>query len=150
MIVRSRSFAVWLLLLSIVPGTTTVNAQEAPFVSIPKFSSNSEDFRTNVCARQQAVINGTVLLKDALRGLDLTVAITDYTSTGSESLFGLSELGTIRPDDPGLFVVLLDEVANRYALGRSESVVFSPCVSSRLVPTGQDLVGETPTLLSSP
>lgn len=90
-------------------------AQQPPAFNIPKFSeAPNQDFRTNVCARQEAVINGEMELKDALRGLNLTVAITDYSDSNFDTLFGFSDTGTIKTEDPGLFVVLLDEIAMRY------------------------------------
>lgn len=102
--------------------------QEGPAYSIPKFSEdNSLDFRTNVCDRQQAVVNGTLQLKDALTGLNISVAITDYSASDLSTLFGFSKSGTIKTDDPGLFVVLLDEIARRCVLIIVLSVVQKVC-----------------------
>ena len=60
-------------------------------------------------SHQELLNNETVLLRDSLRGLELSVAITNY----GNSLFALNEDGEINEEDPGLFVVILDEVARR-------------------------------------
>ena len=96
-----------------------VHGQESPFVTIPRFqnsvstSSSSSVFRTNVCARQSDIDNGYAVLRSALRGLNLTVAIANYQVPTEDQLFSLSPEGTIKQNDPGLFVVLLDELARR-------------------------------------
>jgi hypothetical protein len=102
-----------------LPVQLVVGAQELPFVSVPKFetfdSSQPRGYRTDVCDRQYQLIVGNVTLKKALEGLDLTVAITNYPSPTENELFSLDPVtgGIKEGDDPGLFVVLLDEVARR-------------------------------------
>ena len=101
-----------------------VQAQERPFVTIPRFqyqnenhwtaSSSSSIFRTNVCSRQSDIDHGIVNIRSALRGLNLTVAIANYPLPPEDQFFSLSsETGGIKEQDPGLFVVLLDELAHR-------------------------------------
>lgn len=86
-------------------------AQERPFVSVQKFTE-TDSYRTNVCLRQRLVYDTELELEDALRGLNLTVAITNYKEPNEASLFTLKN-GKIKEEDPGLFVVLLDELAAR-------------------------------------
>lgn len=100
----------WSLLL-LIPAAS---AQEAPFVKVAKFSKNTTTQRTDVCARQRQLYRGDVLLKDALQGLELTVAITNYEGVPNEKFFfELGGDGKIKAKDPGLFVIILDEVARR-------------------------------------
>jgi hypothetical protein len=95
-------------------------AQEKPFVTIPRFQKNyippnynTSIFRTNVCDRQLLLYEGKVTLRTALQGLNLSVAITNYQVPNENYFFTLSETGGIKEDDPGLFVVILDEIAKR-------------------------------------
>jgi Ligand-gated ion channel len=69
--------------------------------------------RTNVCDRQRLLSSGAIPLRDALAGLDASVAITNYRTPNENRFFTLSGEGTIKAVDPGLFVVVLDEVARR-------------------------------------
>jgi len=83
-------------------------------MEVPKFSNNITTQRTDVCARQRQLYEGEVLLEDALQGLELTVAITNYKDVPNEKyFFELGDDGKIKPKDPGLFVVILDEIARR-------------------------------------
>jgi Ligand-gated ion channel len=105
---------VWILLLVLVHG------QEKPFVTIPKFAYDyypenftTSTFLTNVCDRQRMLYSGEIELRDALQGLDISVAITNYKVPNEDSYFTLSADGGIKENDPGLFVVILDEIARR-------------------------------------
>lgn len=98
-----------LLLLLLV--SLTIHGQESPFVSVEKFDPNVPSFRTDVCERQQRVIKGSLNLTDALQGLELSVAITNYPFANENKFFTL-ENNEI-PEPAGLFAVLLDEVARR-------------------------------------
>jgi hypothetical protein len=95
-----------LLLLSLV------QAQQSPSLFVDKFNT-SVSYRTNVCDRQRLLWNGTVQFPDALKGLALTVVITNYSSADEESKFFTLEDNKIKVEDPGLFAVVLDEVARR-------------------------------------
>jgi Ligand-gated ion channel len=87
-------------------------AQQRPFVDIDLFEERNKTFRTNVCERQRLLYEEELLLQDALRGLDLTVAITNYQIPNENAFFTLVN-GKIREEDPGLFAVMLDELARR-------------------------------------
>ena len=95
----------------------SIAAQEAPTLNLMDvFDYNSSyNFRTNVCSRQALLSDGQIELRHALQGLNLSVALDDYAHTGwnEENFFALSPDGTIDADDPGLFVVILDEIARR-------------------------------------
>jgi Ligand-gated ion channel len=87
-------------------------AQESPSIFVNKFDY-TRTFRTNVCKRQREIWNGQRTLPDALSGLNLTVAFTDDASSDKRfTLFGLLD-GRIDELDPGLLVVILDEIARR-------------------------------------
>ena len=123
-------FCLWLLTISetihhtnhkssfvVIP---VVLAQQKPFVSIPRFqydyippNFNTSIFRTDVCERQQLLYEGKVDLRTALNGLNLSVAITNYPQPNENYFFTLSDTGGIKEQDPGLFVVILDEIARR-------------------------------------
>lgn len=104
-----------LLLQCFVVLLGTVGAQEFPFAQLAKFEDAAFRFRTNVCDRQKALLEGSLDLRHALQGLNLTVAITNYVGVPNEEyLFALEPpLNQIPVKDPGLFAVLLDELAVR-------------------------------------
>lgn len=88
------------------------NAQEAPFYNVAKFNS-SANLRTNVCDRQQLLFNGNISLADALEGLELSVVLTNYQLPGNTPFFTLNEDGVIDSQNPGLFAIVMDELARR-------------------------------------
>lgn len=87
-----------------------IEAQERPFVQAPKFVPVNK--RTNVCDRQKQLYDNTIELRDALRGLNLTVAMTNYKVPNEDKFFTLVD-GKIKEKDPGLFAVIMDELAER-------------------------------------
>lgn len=99
-------------------------AQESPSLLVDKFD-RSVSYRTNVCERQLSVWNNTLALPDALRGLNLTVVITNYQKPDEVQFFTLSD-GKIKADDPGLFAVILDEVAHRAGFAWRHSFAAVP------------------------
>jgi Ligand-gated ion channel len=126
----TQSFMFWiggvLLLLTIFETTRTTKsswvalAQQKPFVTIPRFQKdyippnfNTSIFRTNVCQRQELLYEGKTELGEALEGLNISVAITNYPQPNENYFFTLSSTGGIKEEDPGLFVVILDEIARR-------------------------------------
>ncbi|CAB9521570.1 receptor subunit 1 [Seminavis robusta] len=126
-----------LLLLLVLLLSSTAQAQESPSFKVAKFDS-SESHRTNVCERQRAVWEGEISLPNALRGLDLTTVITNYRVADEDKYFTLVQTDEngkhnesiaphIRRDDPGLFAVILDEVAHRAGFSwRNSFAVTSP------------------------
>jgi Ligand-gated ion channel len=101
----------FLFLYIVLSSVRYIRAQERPFVSVEEFSP-IPSYRTNVCDRQIQLYEEEIELKDALRGLELSVAITNYKSHYENSFFTLVN-GKIKENDPGLYVVLLDELARR-------------------------------------
>jgi len=92
----------------------TIRAQERPFAEVDKFDINTPNYRSSLCGRQYQLAQGEVALEDALQGVELSVAITNYYGVPNEDkFFALSEDGRIKERDPGLFVVILDEIAQR-------------------------------------
>jgi Ligand-gated ion channel len=87
-------------------------AQQKPAIFVPKFDT-TKSYRTNVCERQRLIWNGSVAFPDALRGLNLTVVLTDYQYGNAEDEFFSLLDGKIRNPYPGLFGVMIDEVAAR-------------------------------------
>ena len=113
-------FGLALLIVAETKHSFVVLAQQKPFVTIPKFqygyippNFNTSTFRTNVCLRQQLLYEGKVDLRTALNGLDISVAITNYQIPNENYFFTLSDTGGIKESEPGLFVVILDEIAKR-------------------------------------
>jgi hypothetical protein len=76
------------------------------------FAPSNVTYRTNVCDRQRQLFEETILLRHALQGLDLTVAMTNYKVPNEDAFFTLVD-GKIKEEDPGLFVVIMDEIARR-------------------------------------
>jgi len=99
-------------LLHVILFCGVILAQEMPFFTVQKFD-RSYMHRQNLCERQRLLFEGNVSLENALGGLDLNVVMTDYTGTEDDFFFSLNERGEIRAEDPGIFVVLLDEIARR-------------------------------------
>jgi hypothetical protein len=87
-------------------------AQQSPSIFVEKFNT-AKSYRTDVCDRQRLLWNNSIQLPDALRGLDLTVVITNYQNGNSEDEFFSLKDGKIKETDPGLFAVIIDEVARR-------------------------------------
>ena len=69
-------------------------------------------YRTSVCDRQRDLYEGKTQLQDALEGLNISVAITNYKIPNEDAFFTLVD-GKIKEENPGLFVVILDEIARR-------------------------------------
>jgi hypothetical protein len=103
----------------------SVNAQEFPYVSVNKFDLNVS-YRTNLCERQLMIWNGTMELPNVLSGLKLSVAITNY-QTGKETyFFSLTNDNRIDEKNPGLFAILLDELASRAGFEWRNSFIAHP------------------------
>jgi len=120
--VKMRFF---LLLLFCYSAPTT--AQQAPMATVTKFDPAVANYRTDVCARQRELYEEKVKLEDALRGLQLSVAMTNYAGVPNEKyFFALGDDGKIKPDEPGLFVVIMDEIARRAGFQWRNSFVAIP------------------------
>jgi Ligand-gated ion channel len=111
----------FLFLLSIV-----VHGQKSPSIFVDKFDV-TKSYRTNVCDRQRQVWNGLLPFPDALRGLNLSVVLTDYQyGTAEDEYFSLLN-GTIREVYPGLLAIIMDEVATRAGFSwRNSFGTYSP------------------------
>lgn len=102
-------------LLSSTPAfvAIVVHGQQAPYAIVPKFDT-SVSYRTSVCDRQSMVYGGVVDLPNALQGLNLTVAITNYVKGREVLFFSLNnETNAIDEENPGVFAMILDELAVR-------------------------------------
>jgi Ligand-gated ion channel len=89
----------------------TCEAQQFPLDVVKKFDRNTS-YRTNICDRQLMLWNGTLELPLALSGLQLSVSLTNYQEGKETYFFSLTE-GHIPMSNPGLFAVILDELAKR-------------------------------------
>ncbi|KAL7566316.1 hypothetical protein ACA910_013639 [Epithemia clementina (nom. ined.)] len=100
-----------------------VRSQEAPYYTIKKFAPVS--YRQNICERQRQIFEDELALPQALQGLNLSVVFTNYKDAGSKPFFTLNEAGVIDADKPGLFAIILDELARRagFAWRKSYGVV---------------------------
>ena len=103
-----RSICILIVLLLHQPACYS---QEAPMNGTDKFDT-STSYRTNVCDRYQDVNGGAMELRDALSGLSLSVFMVNYAGTSDKILFELID-DKIPENNPGLFVVILDELAKR-------------------------------------
>jgi len=115
-----------ILLLACSQPTATF-AQQEPSIVVEKFDK-SVKYQTNVCDRQRLLWNNdSVALPDALAGLNLTVAITNYQTGKEQGFFSLNKDGKIDEDYPGLFAVILDELALRAGFSwRNSFAVYEP------------------------
>jgi len=103
------------------PLSFVAKAQEAP-----RFTTELYDpifnYRSNVCDRHRLYHSGEVAFRDTLQGLELTAML------GVGNLFQLREDETIDPQYPGLFGVLMDELALRagFTWRNSYAVYYTP------------------------
>ncbi|KAL7566317.1 hypothetical protein ACA910_013640 [Epithemia clementina (nom. ined.)] len=118
--VKEMLIQLYYVLLLILTGT---QGQEAPYYTIKKFAPVS--YRQDVCDRQRLIFRDELALPEALQGLNLSVVVTNYKDAGSKPFFALNEAGVIDPDHPGLFAIIMDELARRagFAWRKSYGVV---------------------------
>lgn len=117
-----------LLLLLFVGTLVNISAQQAPFFATKKFETTSH--RTNLCDRHQQIYNKTRHFEDGLRGLNLSIVLTDYIDPNDKPYFALNEKGVIDPNEVPLFAKILDELGLRAGFSwRNSFGVVSPIVS---------------------
>jgi hypothetical protein len=106
------------MLLSLFLAATTltsnhaVSAQQAPFFATKKFDTSALH-HTDLCERHRKIFSDDIKLEDSLRGLNLSVVLTDYTNPIDQGFFALNENGVIDPTDVPLFAKILDELGRR-------------------------------------
>jgi hypothetical protein len=108
-IYRTTAMLLLLLFLGIL---TNVSAQQAPFFATKKFE-NTSLHRTDLCERHQQLYSKNIKLQDALRGLNLSVVLTEYTDPIDKHFFALNGKGVIDPGEVPLFAKILDELGRR-------------------------------------
>jgi hypothetical protein len=113
----TRATAMLLLLLLFLAATTltsnhAVSAQQEPFFTTKKFDK-SASHRTDFCERHQQILSGDIKLEDALRGLNVSVVMTNFKDAIEKRFFGLNEKGAIDPTDVPLHAKILDELGRR-------------------------------------
>jgi hypothetical protein len=96
--------------LNVVLFCVLCRAQQSPFFDTPKFAD--AEHRTDMCKRARLLFADEIELPDALQGLDLSVVLTNYKDPGSTPFFTLVD-GVIDENNPGLFALLMDEMAER-------------------------------------
>lgn len=95
-------------------GSIFAEAQDKPFYTTPQYSNITH--RTFVCDRFALYANRSVDIRDLLEGLELSVGIVDQ---GNDIFFRLNRSDPdpnnwyILEEDPGIFVLILDELAAR-------------------------------------
>lgn len=89
-------------ILAIVIFVSSCSAQEKPAYNT-KTWDRSADHRTNFCSRHEALERGDIKLRDALKGLNISVAIFKYQMN--------PETGAIDASRPGIAIEILDEIA---------------------------------------
>lgn len=98
-----------LLLLSVVAHLPSLVVEaQAPFYTTPQFSNISH--RTNVCDRFLQYAEGKIEIRDALSGLNLTVGVVDQPN---DLYLRFNDDGMLDEENPGIFAVILDELARR-------------------------------------
>ena len=108
-------FVLWL--------SASTNAQEKAFVEVKKFDNVGFTYRNNFCDRQRELYRGNIELARALDGMNVTVAMTRYTEPYEDGFFNLDGEGRIPAERPGLFVKIMDELANRAGFNWRDSFV---------------------------
>lgn len=109
-----------LMLLATMP---SARAQAPRLIPFPKGSNQTH--RSNVCDRFLEYANGQANIRDALKGLNLTVGVVDQLN---DVYIHFNEDGTLMDEDPGIFVVVLDELARRGGFNWRDNygVVYPP------------------------
>uniref|UniRef100_A0A7S1BJZ8 Ionotropic glutamate receptor C-terminal domain-containing protein n=1 Tax=Corethron hystrix TaxID=216773 RepID=A0A7S1BJZ8_9STRA len=108
--------------------------QEAPYYTTPKFDRTTTH-RTDLCGVHSLLFQNQTVdnIRNALRGFNISVGLVDYTGTNEDLLSKLTPDGKIpsAPDDyPGLFVVLMDELASRAGFSWRNTYGIIPPLSS--------------------
>jgi hypothetical protein len=123
-----------LLALLSVSSFGLIVAQEIPLLKAVKFDT-SRTYRTSVCDRQLQLRNNSIQFRNALRGLNLTVAVTNYQYTFGTPEYDFSEYFSLDPVTggikesgyPGIYVIIMDEVARRAGFDwRSQFAAYLP------------------------
>lgn len=107
----TRTLSLFLFLLVTTTVVQVIQGQQAPFYKAVKFENVS--YRQNLCERQWQIFLDELPLPQALQGLNLSVVVTNYKDEGSKPFFALNSAGVIDVEQPGLFVVIMDELALR-------------------------------------
>ena len=114
--------------LAVLVSTTTALslrycvALDKPYIEVRRFDETVVE-RTDVCGRQRLLYQDNITIGRALDGLNLTVAITKYSQPYEDAFFNLDEEGRIPEENPGLFVIILDELARRAGFSWRNSFV---------------------------
>ena len=109
---------------------------EKAFFTAPQMSPEA-DYRQDVCDRYRAFRNGTVELKDALRGMKLNVVV----GASNLSYFDYDDHHGIDPSYPGIAAVLLDELGRRAGFTwRSSFGVFKDARGAEFNETWTDIL----------
>ena len=103
---RSRLLSFSLLLATQSLFLKVSYAQEKPSLFLTPHDFNTS-YRQNVCERHDLYYNGTIQLKDSIRGMQLNTLLRVGDSGRLDSTGALDET------NPGLFVYVLDELASR-------------------------------------
>lgn len=107
-------------------------AQEMPKYSEVPFTNITH--RTNLCSLSMKYVMGEIKLNDVLRGIELSVGINDYVP----EFLSFNAEGALDTEKPGLFPILLDELARRAGFNWRNSYgrvlsPFHPLNEGRLV-----------------
>lgn len=94
--------------LCLLLATVETKAQQFPKFTTAQFTNTTH--RTNVCDRHLQYVAGSLELRDALRGLNITVGVVDQLN---DIFIRFDETGALKDENAGLFPVILDELAER-------------------------------------
>jgi len=101
-------------------------AQQAPFYNTRKFD-RSVNNRHDFCQQHLLLFNNSIAVKDALRGLELSVVF----GSSNRYNFALDARGRLIEDGyPGLYVVLMDELAERAGFSWRNSFGVAPSLNA--------------------
>eukprot|EP00980_Cylindrotheca_fusiformis_P010160 scaffold2261_cov124-Cylindrotheca_fusiformis.AAC.8 len=122
------------MLLSLLPVLLTLKfaSGQAPKFTTPPFTNTTH--RTSVCGRFLLYAEGNVEIRNLLQGLELSVGIVDQ---GNDIYLRLNrdKDNSIFEDDPGIFVNILDELADRAGFTwRNSYALVSPPNTTQVNP----------------
>merc|ERR1719410_1284672 len=106
--------SIGLIYISVRPSLHECLAQqEGPSLPVPEFNNTEVTYRYNLCDRQNLIYNNELRIEDALKGLNLSIMLTQHEGGLATFLYAPAEDGTIKLNNPGLKVEIMDEVARR-------------------------------------
>ena len=119
------------LILVLLLSLFTAKGQETPSFFVPNWSTGISH-QTNFCRLHEAVENGQIERRNALRGLEISVGFMKYQLTSTTNDDNNGKAVMIDPGNPNIAMEILDELAimGGFTYRNSYSVIDPPVVGN--------------------